>query len=593
MEIKDTPSEIAVNSAPWLEDTFRVIPWSILSINKELSFPKKMTLNDKWMATFLAYLVRKSKDGTCRPTNQEIDRAMGTPLQKEMGVNPHRRVTDRLTKLELCGLITVTARNGKGRQIIVCQELIQMVNEVGKPGIMALTIRPEVFQLHLSIPKKIVLSAKLRLPSIGAETLSKRLEISKSQAYQHLKDIEKIKIELTRKPESNLPENRNEPTRKPGIGIVGDSYIGNSSLVSKDTIIPPAGRMEENLYFSPIGEDSSKPLENRSKKIPQEELVCCGVAAPVPAAPATSKWDDPKVEADLRREQSHSQPTPKVALPCIEVEKLTKYKNITHHKDRNNKAYKGAVKAIRSLGKGPGTTMDDAQRRRFLKVNQNDKINIDQVKRFLDHPFTKEERESLYKLLDDSRSPAYCAGKNKGVKVPLAVALENPYTGYSILLHLWYHPPKPIQPPLREELQKPIEIIKEAFPDSTGGIQAITGQFFDYYQEVIRPKLDQHGMKNWGFVSCLHDLIDSALEFNKDHPVVGSSIGWLKIGSKTFKNWDEKFWVRIKEEVGRRNWALMKFNDEDEDYAKREAEECREIQEELESDFDFNPCFER
>ena len=162
-----------------------VIPNKILELS--INSPEKITISDTWALTYIAR--KAAKNPGCRLSHKQINQAMGPSTGKDK--KPELRVRTRVRKFERCGLIQVTRPDKSGRKgsFTVCQELINIMEEVDCKKGKSIKIGPEIFLLNLSLPTKTALAIKKTLPSIKATSLSKKLRITFQQAQNHLNFI--------------------------------------------------------------------------------------------------------------------------------------------------------------------------------------------------------------------------------------------------------------------------------------------------------------------------------------------------------------------------------------------------------------------
>ena len=517
-----------VKPPPWNNNTFISIPNEMLELSWQS--PKKITISDVWMLTFIARKASQEPDHSCHLYIKEIDNAMGPSTGN--GNKPDSRVVGRLRKFECCGLIRVEQVHGRKRKstIHVSPELVDMVLKAQAKETKSVLIGPEIFLLNLSIPVKTALGIKKAMPKIKATTLSEKMRITFQQAQNHLRFIQStdwvIEIKTPPKLELKPPQNFNKTPPKLERGIDSGIGLGYSFNILSDIkgVVPTM-----KVINNPSILESDKNMQNPQVNMDQY------LSSPRVRAKDFSNKKTPK-EA----------PTPRIANDVLmELEnEVFQHDWITTNKKPN--ALRNSAKVVKALCSPDGLSLilDKTKIDHIVQTMSAQKIHPlrpDQILTILHKQFSDQERVELYEKLSLSNSPAYGGIGRQPLSKSAYDDRANP--GWSDIVWVCLRPPQlktPIKPTPKTipEFEAPIRMIGEKCSvDNLFFINEVLTDLKRHYDTKSVPFLASLEAPAGNFTTWFREFLRFAYNKHENnfHP------GYLKLANSTFQEWDAKF----------------------------------------------------
>ena len=209
-------------------------------------------------------------------------------------------------------------------------------------------------------------------------------------------------------------------------------------------------------------------------------------------------------------------------------------------------SYAEAAKVIHCLEASLASTMgqDDLTMIRQQMIKPSDKhrpIDAAQVEGFIHKKFSAEERSKLYLLLSNYCDPAYYPTKAR--KHSLADALFNRYgigKGYSLLMQLWFYPPKLVKPFPDDKKWSPWvadvqAACRDYHPNTRARICFALDGLYKYWMKTAQHQVSSYHYLRWA--DWMDDLVKyikgryqevAPGHFNWDSVTVAKYMAWIK-----------------------------------------------------------------
>jgi hypothetical protein len=479
--------------------SFRTAPWFILGEKDIKSKGTALVLSVLWAAA------QGDRNRNTRLSNEEISRRSGIRGGAQAALK-------HLQKLEKLGYIKRQGSH-KNRAINI---LIQPETE----DIKGLTIPPDIFVANLSPTQKLIASIRQALPNMEPRNICNWLGITLDTYYHNVKKCcQPYKESL-----SNPIKNPCQPYKESlTLGREGRERV---ELISKDI----------NRRTTCADNDFPTDSTGGLKMIHSETY---------------GKEYDSILTQTLRNKKAPSR--------SAELENLfSTLPNNTKHKP-GTKAYEDAKRTIRALTLSPAKILKPSQiaqiTQAMAKSNGRPGYSQKQINEFLNHKFSIIERTEIYQRLSNYHDPIYRA-KAVG-KCSLGNALHNPYAeGFSLIMEVWYHPPKPIRIPtviIDSKLLPVVDMVMETIQAEDRKTEASVKKNIKHlhwlYEKTIRPRMTEETKYHYGdFPRYMKGFVDWAID---KYSGLKPTPGWFSSDSKPFHQWERKMreWTNSSEET--------------------------------------------